>query len=98
MSRVILAAAFITAFTLLPAPPGSAQPNDELKTLRKDIDELKAGQSAIQKELQDIKTRLRARPAAAPAPPQEAVVSVDGAPFKGEKNAKVTLLEFTDYQ
>ena len=26
------------------------------------------------------------------------VLSVDGAPFKGDKNAKVTLVDFTDYQ
>ena len=28
----------------------------------------------------------------------EAVLSVDGAPFKGDKNAKLTLVDFTDYQ
>jgi hypothetical protein len=50
-----------------------------------------------QKELQEIKSLLRARPTAA-APAQEAVVSVDGAPFKGKKDARVTLVDFTDYQ
>ena len=50
----------------------------------------------MQSDLQEIKNLLqRARPA---APPQEAVVSVDGALLKGDKNAKVTLVDFTDYQ
>ncbi len=76
---------------------GFAQDADDLKALRKEMDTLKEGQSAIQKELQDIKQLLQARPTAA-RPPQDAVVSVDGAPIKGDKNAKVTLVEFTDYQ
>ena len=59
---------------------------------------LKEGQAAIQKELQEIKTLLRARPAAAPADPQNVVLSVEGAPFKGDKRAKVTLVDFSDYQ
>ena len=40
---------------------------------------------------------LAIRPSAA-GPSPEAVLSVDGAPFKGDKNAKLTLVEFTDYQ
>ena len=72
---------------------------DELRSLERDIDALQDGQRALQKDLQDIKTLLQARPAAAPsAEPQNAVLTVDGAPFKGEKTAKLTLVEFTDFQ
>src|SRR5262249_48078565 len=43
-----------------------------------------------------------AQPGAAPAPvaadSQQKLVSVAGAPFKGEAAAKVTIIEFTDYQ
>jgi hypothetical protein len=43
-------------------------PGDELKALRKELEALKDGQAAIQKDLQEIKTLLRARPA--PPPPK----------------------------
>jgi protein-disulfide isomerase len=80
-----------------------AQSGGEIQSLKKEIEALKEGQSAIQKDLQEIKTLLRSRPTVAapsapPAPPAEAVVSIDGAPVKGKKDAKVTLVEFTDYQ
>jgi protein-disulfide isomerase len=95
--RKLLVFAALSVITLW-APLGLAQTTDDLKTLKKDVDALKEGQGAIHKELQEIKGLLQqGRPSAA-APPKEAVVNVDGAPFKGQKNAKVTLVEFTDYQ
>ena len=89
----ILTAASITLW----AQSGFSQSESDLKSLRKDVETLKEGQTAIQKELQEIKGLLRARPTTA-APAQEVVLSIDGAPFRGSKNAKVTLVEFTDYQ
>jgi hypothetical protein len=67
-----------------------------MKTLREDIKALKDGQTAIKKELQDIKTLLRTKQ----APPgfKETVISIEGDPFKGDKNAKLVLIEFSDYQ
>jgi protein-disulfide isomerase len=86
----------VVGLVALAALPALAQPSDDLKNLQKEVDALKAGQKSLQSDLQEIKNLLqRARPA---APPQEAVVSVDGALFKGDKNAKVTLVDFTDYQ
>jgi len=91
------------------APPGAAQSGDELRALGKEVEALKAGQAAMQKDLQEIKSLLRTPPAAAPAAPPAAraptppetvdlTLSVEGAPVKGEKGAKVTIVEFTDYQ
>jgi hypothetical protein len=83
------------------AHAGLAQTAGEVQTLKKEINALKEGQSAIQKDLEEIKNLLKARPtvaAAPPPPPREAMVSIDGAPFKGKKDAKVTLVDFTDYQ
>jgi protein-disulfide isomerase len=95
--RKLLVFAALIVITLW-TPLGLAQTTDDLKTLKKDVDALKEGQAAIHKELQEIKGLLQqGRPSAA-APPKEAVVNVDGAPFKGQNNAKVTLVEFTDYQ
>ena len=75
--------------------------NQEFRLLGKDLEALRDGQRALQKDLQDIKTLLQARPAAGDAPsgePQNVVLKVDGAPFKGEKTAKLTLIEFSDFQ
>jgi hypothetical protein len=84
---------------LFGAQPGLTQaPSEELKAVRKEIDALREGQTAIQKDLQEIKNLLRARPAAVPAEPQNIVLSVEGAPFKGDKLAKLTLIDFSDYQ
>ena len=97
MRRLAVLAA-LTALTItLSTQSGWTQSTAEQGASKKDIEALKEGQAAIQKELQELKNLLqRGRPAA--APPQEAVVGVDGAPFKGQKDAKVTLVDFTDYQ
>ena len=78
---------------------GSAQTADE--QMKKDIEALKEGQQAIQRDLAEIKRLLQTRPAAAaPAPdvlPKEPV-AITGEPFKGNGTAKVALIEFSDYQ
>lgn len=95
---------YVTAlfsFILLPLflpQPGFTQSSEELKALRKEIETLKQGQSAIQKELQEIKSLLRGRTATPPPEPQNVVLSVKDDVFKGDKNAKLTLIEFSDYQ
>src|SRR5678816_1299 len=76
-----------------------AQAADDLSGLRKDIDALKEGQAALLRELQQIKSLLSASPPAPRAgPAPEAVLTVRGGTSKGSKDAKVTLVEFTDYQ
>ena len=77
---------------------GYAQSSEELKAIKEDLKALKEGQANMQKELQEIKTLLKSRPAAAPGEPQNVVLNIDKAPFKGNKNAKLTLIEFSDYQ
>ena len=94
-----LATLAMVVLILFGARHGMAQtPSEELKGVRKELESLKEGQTAIQKDLQEIKTLLRIRPAAAPAEPQNIVLSVADAPFKGERTAKLTLIDFSDYQ
>ncbi len=95
----------LSLLTLLGAPPGLAQDTsgEEGLDLRSEIEALKEGQEAIQKDLQEIKSLLSARQAAAPAPaPAPTALNIDldieGSPFKGNRTAKLTLIEFTDYQ
>ena len=98
-TKNILLAAVIAA--LLSGGSASAQ-TDDPAALRKQIDGLKAGQQAIQKELGEIKKLLQAQRAQpqrkqrAPFKPTD--ISIKGAPFLGKATAKVTMVEFTDYQ
>jgi protein-disulfide isomerase len=78
----------------LAAPLALAQQSDDLK---KDIESLKESVKAIQKDLQEIKTLLQARQQP-PPPPQNVVLDLGKNPFKGERNAKLTLVEISDYQ
>jgi len=61
----------------------------EIANLNNDIASIKA----------DLKV-IKSRPGAAPAPQPviEIVVSIDDDPIKGDKNAPVTIIEFSDYE
>ena len=77
-------------------PAVLAQSAEELKALKKEVEALKESQRAIEKDLQLIKSLLFGRREAAPF--KGAALSLEKAPYMGAKNAKVTLVEFTDYQ
>lgn len=65
------------------------------------IEELKKGQEQIRQQLQQIRTLLQQRQAPAkPAGPNVAGKTFDLGtnPVKGPSTAKLTLVEFTDYQ
>lgn len=78
--------------------PGFAQPGDELKALRKEIETLKEGQATIRKDLEAIKDFLRGRQAVPLPETPDILLTVAGHPFKGDKHATLTLIEFSDYQ
>jgi protein-disulfide isomerase len=94
--RKFFVIAVITVLSLLFAQPGFSQKSKELDAVKEDIKALKEGQQVIQKDIQDIKNQLKAKPA--PAEFKETVVNVEGDPFKGSKDAKLALIEFSDYQ
>ncbi len=77
-----------------------AQSSEEFKALKDEVKGLKEGQNAIRKDLQEIKNLLRSRPAQPQAGPEfkETVMNTDGSYFKGKNDAKVVLIEFSDYQ
>src|SRR5262245_22025800 len=89
-------AALLVLFSLA-ARSASAQTDDTLKTLREEVQLLKEGQARMQRQLEEIHNLLRARAGAPPTGPG-AAVTVAGAPTKGDKDARVTLVEFSDYQ
>jgi cell division protein FtsB len=80
---------FACAYTLT----GCAQQNKDIASLKKEMTELKKGQEEILKDIKSIKKFLRI-----PEEFKEAVVNIAEEPFKGDKDAKVTLIEFSDYQ
>jgi hypothetical protein len=70
------------------------QPTTE--DLKKEIDAVREGLRAIQKDIQEIKALLQS--ALPPAPPQNVILDLGKNAFKGERTAKLTLVEFSDYQ
>jgi protein-disulfide isomerase len=94
------------AVLLAALPLSAAQASKEdVEALKKQIQELTAGQVAIQKQLEEIRALLKERPAAAapaPAPPPGptpgTVVGTMSAPTEGDESAKVTIVEFSDFQ
>ena len=82
---------------LFPVPFVRAQ-QSSIDDLKKEIQTLGQTIKEMQKDLQDIKTLLQAR-VQAPAPPrQNVLLDLAGHPTHGESTAKLTLVEFTDYQ
>jgi protein-disulfide isomerase len=76
---------------------GSAQTPAGDDQMRRDIEALKEGQKAIQKDVEEIKRLLQSRAAAADALPKEPI-SIANEPSKGDGKAKVAVIEFSDYQ
>lgn len=88
-------AAFLAMAVLGPglaAPAARAQGADDIRALRQEME-------AIRKDLEEIKALLRGRVAGAPpAAPRDVTLRVEGVPAKGDSGARVTLVEFSDYQ
>ena len=89
-----LSGGLLLTFLLL-APPLPAQ-QASTEELKKEIEALSQMMKAMQKDLQEIKALLQSRVPA--APPQNVVLDLDGNPSQGENAAKLTLVEFSDYQ
>ena len=85
------------ALLLVLAPAGAQSSNEDMK---RDIEALKQGQQEILKQLEEIKKLVAAPRPSAPSGPnvKDLVLTLGANPVKGPASAKVTLLEFTDYQ
>jgi protein-disulfide isomerase len=94
LRRAVLPSAMTLGWLL--AAPLAAQPEPAAADLAKEIAALKASVQAIQKDVQEIKALLLTRPAG--GPPASVVIDPGSNQFKGERTAKLTLVEFSDYQ
>jgi protein-disulfide isomerase len=92
---------FVVGIVFLFSQNVFSQTSEDLKPIKEEIESLKKGQAGIKKDLQEIKKLLERAPSRAPQKQEfkEAVINnIDDDPFKGDKNAKITILEFSDYQ
>jgi protein-disulfide isomerase len=96
----ILGITFLTLLCLS-APTWAASTKQEVQDLKAEVEALKEGQAAIQKNLEEIKSLLE-KGAAAAAPVaaafQDQEVSIGLSPYRGAVDAPITLIEFSDYQ
>lgn len=71
---------------------------EELQLLRKDVDTIKANQAEIEKAVKELKDLARVGQPAAPPTPENILLAIDDDPVKGDRKARVVLVEFSDYQ
>lgn len=85
---------------VVPSRAAFSQTGGDIEGLKKDMQSLKEGQQAIQKDIQEIRKLLASRPSGG-APSEQAlnaIVSTEGEPFRGKKDAKLTMIEFSEFQ
>ncbi len=94
--KVIVPVSFLS--WLLAAVPACAQQQAPPGDVQKQLDALKAQVSAMQKDVDEIKALLAPLRAQQPPKPEDIVLDLGSRPIKGSASAKLTLVEFTDYQ
>jgi protein-disulfide isomerase len=101
LSRRVVGVLVMLAVVLVGAGAGQTTPQkpapklktaDEVKELKKEVRELQEGQEAIRKELRELRELLKK------GPPAPTTVSIGGRPFRGNENARLVIVEFSDYQ
>ena len=84
----------LSVAVLVTAPAAYAQSANDISSLRKEVEAMKASQTEMQKNIKIIKDILMGK-----QPPLEDVyVTTAGAQSMGDAKAKVILVEFSDYQ
>ncbi len=73
------------------------QSQADLEAIRKELEGLKKNQQNLQREIEALKKAIGGR-RRAPAAFKPVVLNVGGDPYKGNLNAKLTLVDFSDYQ
>lgn len=97
MDRVagVVAGAVLLVLTVAPATPAQSP---DIATLQGDVATLKKQLEGVQRELQELKSLLRERAGAPTNEFRSMALGTGDGPFKGVADARVTLIEFTDYQ
>ena len=100
MIRLFITICLLVSFY---SQPALGQTSDDFKALQEEIKGLKEGQESIKKDLEAIKDFLlrqahQAPQRRGPPPFKPVVLSLHDDPFKGDKNAKLTIIDFSDLQ
>ena len=98
MPRVVVCFIVLTLSLVFPLTGAAQSQERELAALRAELEALKAGQASIQRDLQEIKRLLLEGPPEPTLPLPESPIAVAGAASKGNPEATLTLIEFSDYQ
>ncbi len=89
----------LTGALSIPTTLAWADEAEELKLLKQEVESLKAGQRAIRDEIKSIKTLISSqRQRRSPIRDVNVTLSIVDDPYKGETDAQVTMVEFSDYQ
>jgi protein-disulfide isomerase len=72
--------------------------SEELQSLRKDVDTIKANQAEIEKAVKEVKDLARAGQPTPPLTPENIVLGIDDDPLMGDRKARLVLVEFSDFQ
>lgn len=98
MGKKIFCLALNLVLLSLFASESVAQVNQEIEALKQEVERLREGHERLQRAIDETKNLIKENGAPSATPINEATLSVDGYPFKGQMNAPVTLVEFSDYQ
>jgi protein-disulfide isomerase len=91
----------ISSFFILSAQLsyGQRRPtSEELQSLRKDVDTIKANQADIEKSVKELKALAGAGQPAPSLAPENIVLGIDDDPVMGDQKARLVLVEFSDFQ
>ena len=105
MPRTAKLAPGLLLLALAAGTPGLAQEeaaDDQIQALRKEVEQLKAGQTAIRRQLAEIKALIQKGAGGQQQARKDQVADVTldlaGYPVRGNADAPITLVEFADYQ
>ncbi len=97
MIKNILALLLATGLLLFGSQIAVTQSQADLEAIKREIETLKKNQANLQRDIDSIKKTMRGG-RRAPKPFKPVVLSVANEPYKGDKSAKLTLMDFSDYQ
>lgn len=96
--RLLLAMASVFIFSTQLSFAQRRPTSEELQSLRKDVDTIKANQADIEKSVKELKALAGAGQPAPPLAPENIVLGIDDDPLMGDQKARLVLVEFSDFQ
>jgi len=97
MIKPILSILFVATLLLLCSQIAGTQSQSDLEAIRKELGDLKKNQENLRRELETLKKAMRGR-RRVPNAFKPVVLNVGDDPYKGNLNAKLTIIDFSDYQ